>query len=278
VANVTLVTNATKSDIVANVTIFANKPIVPDMALDENTNALIDHFSGKDSFTREDLRTYFKNAAISLTDEALRIRIYRLKNKGILQSVARGKYTISNKPSFAPESDTFVKKLNKLYLEQYGGLDYCTWGTPCLNSFMIHQPISAFYLIETDKDITESVFYHLKDNNIKAFNNPSEQIMEEYVLGELNAVLVKPLVSRAPLIKGKQIVSPSLEKILVDVFCDQHQFYIFGGQEMINIFEHAFHHYSINFSSMYAYATRRGKKVLLKKFVEEKVLNKKALE
>jgi len=92
-------------------------------------------------------------------------------------------------------------------------------------------------------------------------------------MGEQDVVVVKPLISRAPLKKVGQIVFPELEKILVDIFCDQHQFYIYGGQEMIYVFENAFNHYHINFSSMYAYAARRGKKVLLKEFIEENVLN-----
>ena len=61
---------------------------------------------------------------------------------------------------------------------------------------------------------------------------------------------------------------------MVDIFCDQHQFYIYGGQEMIYIFENAFNHFNINFGSMYAYSARRGKKALLKVFDEENVLNK----
>ena len=209
--NVTHVTNATKLDNVANVTIFASNIITTDMTVTENTNDIIDYFKGKDYFTKEDLRVYFEDAGISITDEALRIRIHRLKKKGIIQSVARGKYTITYKPSFTPESDKFIKKVNRLFLQKYDDLDYCIWNTRCLNNFMIHQPISAFYVLETDKDVTESVFYYLKDNNIKAFNNPTEQIMEEYVMGEPDVVVVKPLVSRAPIIKGEQIVFPELE-------------------------------------------------------------------
>jgi len=258
---------------VANVTIFANNIITTDMTVNENTNDIIDYFKGKDYFTKEDIRVYFKDAGISITDEALRIRIYRLKKKGIIQSVARGKYTITNKPSFMPESDKFIKKVNRLFLQKYDDLDYCIWNTRCLNNFMIHQPINAFYVLETDKDVTESVFYYLKDNNIKAFNNPTEQIMEEYVMGEPDVVVVRPLVSRAPLIKGEQIVFPELEKILVDIFCDNHQFYIYSGQEMINIYESAFHHYNINYSSLYAYAARRGKKDLIKDFIEENIFD-----
>ncbi len=231
------------------------------------------HFSGQNSFTKQDICNYYLSIGISLSDAALRWRIYDLKSAGIIKSVERGVYTFSDKPRFIPESNPFIEKIVELYQQKYDGLDYCTWNTSSLNSFMIHQPVNAFYLFETDRDITESVFYHFKANNIKVFNNPTAQIMEDYVLGQEGVVVVKPLVSRAPLMKKNQIVFPALEKILVDIFCDQHQFYIYGGQEMITIFENAFHHYNINFSSLYAYATRRGKKILLKTFIEENVLN-----
>ncbi len=236
-------------------------------------NDFFKNFGGQSSFTKQDIYNYFLSEGKSLSDGAIRWRIHDLKNAGILKSIERSVYSINTKSCFISKTSTFIATVVQLFKQKYDGLKYCVWDTHILNSFMIHQPVNTFHLIETDRDITESVFYYLKDNNVKAFNNPSVQIMEDYVLGEPNAVVVKPLVSRAPLITGEQIVFPALEKILVDIFCDQHQFYIFGGQEMINIFEHAFHHYSLNFSSMYAYASRRGKKALLKKFVEENVLN-----
>ena len=244
------------------------------MAAKKNTKELIDYFKGKGYFTNEDLRVFYKDKGISITEEALRIRIHRLKKRGVIQTVASGKYTIAFKPSYTPEPDKFLKKVNSLFLQKYDDIDYCIWNTRWLNNFMIHQPISAFYILETDKDVTESAFYYLKDNDIKAFNNPTEQIMEQYVMGEQDVIVVKPLVSRAPLKKVEQIAFPELEKILVDIYCDQQQFYIYGGQEMINIYENAFDHYNINLSSLNAYAARRGKKDLIKSFMKENIFDR----
>lgn len=273
-ANVTPVINANNAKYLANVTIFAINTIVIDMAANKNTKELIDYFKGKAYFTNEDIRAFNKDTGISITEEAFRIRIHRLKKRGIIQTVARGMYTIAIKPLYTPEPDKFLKKVNRLFLQKYDDLGYCIWNTRWLNNFMIHQPISAFYILETDKDVTESAFYYLKDNNVKAFNNPTEQIMEQYVMGEQDVVVVKPLVSRAPLIKVEQIAFPELEKILVDIYCDQHQFYIYGGQEMINIYENAFDHYNINLSSLNAYAARRGKKDLIKSFMKENMFDR----
>ena len=117
---------------------------------------------------------------------------------------------------------------------------------------MIHQPFKHFYILETDKD-------------------PSLKIMEEYVLGEDDVLLLKPIISRPPVTLSGKIYVPELEKMLVDIYCDQDHFFMFGGQEMIYIFENAIRQYNINYTSIYAYAERRGKKELLKKYIEEKV-------
>lgn len=236
--------------------------------------ALINYFSDRKIFTKQDIYNYYQINGISLSDNALRWRIYDFKKAGLIKSIKRGVYTISPKQHFTHESSVLIRKITKLFLNRYNDINYCVWNTNCLNSLMIHQPISSFIVFETENDVTESVFYYFKDNNIKAFNNPSEKIMESYVLGEQDVVVVKPLVTRAPVFNEEQLVFPELEKILVDIFCDDHHFYIYGGHEMIIIFENAFNNYSINYSSLYGYAARRGKKDLLKKFIDNKVFNK----
>ncbi len=237
----------------------------------EAYSQFVENFKGKETFTKKDIALYFSASGLALSDSALRWRIHKLKELGVITTVGRSVYSLESKPRFLPEPDKFARKVVRLFKQRFD-VDYCIWETRHLHNFMLHQPFRYFYVLETDKDITESVFYHLKDNNIKVFHNPSLQIMEEYVLGEDEVVLIKPLVSRPLLTKTERIVVPDLEKILVDIFCDRHQFFMFGGQEMIYIFENAIHHYNINFTSLYAYAARRGKREVIKSFIQDKII------
>ncbi|MBN2778322.1 MAG: hypothetical protein JXR36_11800 [Bacteroidales bacterium] len=232
---------------------------------------LVEHFSGKESFSKKDIAMFYASTGLKLTDNALRWRIHRLKQQGVIMSVGRSVYSLETKPRFLQEPDEFTTKVVKLFKKKFD-VDYCIWDTKTLHNFILHQPFRFFYILETDKDVTESAFYHLKDNNIKVFLNPSMKIMEEYVLGEDDVVLIKPLLSRPPLTANKKIAIPELEKVLVDIFCDQHQFFMFGGQEMIYIYENAINHYNINFTTLYAYADRRGKRETIENYISDKIL------
>ena len=63
--------------------------------------------------------------------------------------------------------------------------------------------------------------------------------IERYVVNSPESILLLPLITQPPKIKVKGVVCAKLEKILVDIFSDEDQFFIFHGQEMINICDNA---------------------------------------
>ena len=56
------------------------------------------------------------------------------------------------------------------------------------------------------------------------------------------------------------VVTTTIEKLLVDVFCDDEIFAAQQGTEMETIFREAFEKYTINENKMLRYADRRRKK------------------
>ena len=83
---------------------------------------------------------------------------------------------------------------------------------------MIHQPDRFLLLVDVEAVATESVFYFLKDEKYKnVFLNPDENTLERYINEERESIIVKPLITKAPLEKEEKIATPSLEKILVDI-------------------------------------------------------------
>lgn len=231
----------------------------------------MERFNSQKTFSKKELALFYALNGLELSDNALRWRIHKLKEQGVIMSVGRSVYSLEAKPRFLQDPDKFTKKIIKLFKQKLD-VDYCIWDTKILHNFMLHQPFRFFYILETEKDVTESAFYHLKDHNFKVFLNPSMKIMEKYVMGEDDVVLIKPLVSRPPLFENKKIIVPELEKVLVDIFCDKHQFFMFGGQEMIYIYENAINHYNINFTSLYAYADRRGKREIIENYIKDKII------
>ena len=125
---------------------------------------------------------------------------------------------------------------------------------------MIHQPLNSYLIVEVEKDGLKSVFYNLKESNYPVFIDPNRDIIENYVPVNKQAIIIKPIISESPLLQMDNILTASLEKILVDIFCDKDLFDVYQGNEMRTIFKEAMSKYTINMNRMIRYANRRGKK------------------
>ena len=144
----------------------------------------------------------------------------------------------------------------------------CIWNTSSLNEFMIHQPGRFYILIEVDKEAAQSVFFYLKELKLSVFIEPTKDLFEKYLPDEKETFIVKSLVSEAPLQTINRIDSPTIEKILVDIFCDDIIFAAQQGSEMRTIFQEALAKYTVNMNRMMRYAGRRSKKESFYKYLD----------
>lgn len=125
---------------------------------------------------------------------------------------------------------------------------------------MIHQPGRFYLLVEVDRDALQSVFFYLKENKFPVFIEPTKDLIEKYIPVGKETLIVKSLISEAPLQNISRINLPTIEKLLVDIFCDDVIFAAQQGAEMRTIFQEAFTKYTVNENRMLRYADRRRKK------------------
>jgi hypothetical protein len=133
---------------------------------------------------------------------------------------------------------------------------------------MIHQPFRFYILVEVEKEAVEPVFFSLKDAKFQVAMEPTQDFLEKYITPEKDAIIVKPLVSEAPLQTIHGILSPTIEKLLVDIYCDDIIFAAQQGSEMRTIFNEAFNKYSVYKDRILRYANRRRKKEQLASYLE----------
>ncbi|MBA3633411.1 MAG: hypothetical protein H0W58_11495 [Acidobacteria bacterium] len=226
-------------------------------------------------FSRGDLYDFYLEYEPELKNGTFGWRIYDLKKKDIIKSVGKGIYTICDKPQYQPFIGELSRKIAKLLAKNFSDIKYCVWESSWLGEFSNHQSGSFFTILEVEKDLMNSVFFNLKDNNVKdLFLQPGANEMEIYVQGKENPVVLKCLISRSPLQKISdkklKINIPVLEKILTDIYCDTDIFYFYQGKELETIFENAISRYTLDFSRLLAYANRRGKEVEIKEFLRRK--------
>lgn len=235
-------------------------------------NRLIEAFKDRESFSRDELLEFFKYFEPDLKEGTFGWRIYDLKNKNIIKPLMRGLYTISYKPKYKPYVSQELIKLAKKINERFKDVKYCIWETNWLNEFSQHQASKNIIIIETEKDFLDAFFYELKGTSkTEIFLTPDEKTINFYVAESLQPIVIKKLVTRSPISKRTEkklkFYTPSLEKILVDLFSEDKLFYYSQGSELVHIFENALKSYDINFTKLFSYAKRRERDNGIKLFL-----------
>ena len=182
--------------------------------------------------------------------------------------IGKGKFTFGTANNYMPEISSQLKAVSKKIKREFPFLNSCIWNTSVFNEFMQHQPGRFLTLVEVEKEAIQSVFYYLKDQQFQAYAEPSKEILEKYLPSNGKTIIIKSLVTEAPVQEIDQITTTTLEKILVDVFCDNAIFSAQQGAEMRTIYEEAFRKYSINKDRLLRYAQRRNKKQEILKYLE----------
>jgi hypothetical protein len=227
----------------------------------------MDFFKNKGIITKKDIASFFEENGTSSKDNTLNVKIYRLKEAGLIKNMKRGFFTVSDKKIWQFPDNPVIRKICRKFVLEYPEIEYCMWSTEWLHDYMRHQPFQSYYVFETEKDIAESVFYLFKEQKINAYFLPDEKMLTRYATGEKNIVIVKNLVSRSPIVSNNKVNYPSIEKILVDAFIDKTLFSYLQGTELVNIYKTVFSLFLINYSKLLNYADRRGQKQNIIQFI-----------
>jgi len=225
-----------------------------------NIDELTKHFKDKNVIEIADIANFYRIAGEQIKLTNIRWRVYSLVQKGILQRVGRGKFCFGKSINYFPEISPKLKSLYNIILKNFPFSRVCVWHTSVFNEFMQHQTGKFYYLVEVEKDAAEAVFYFLKERNLSVFLNPNQEILDKYIPENKDIYIVKSLVSEAPTQQIEKICTVSIEKMLVDIFCDETLFAAQQGAEMRTIFNEALRKYTVNQNRMLRYADRRKRK------------------
>jgi hypothetical protein len=238
-------------------------------------NQFIHFFKGKPQFSRQELHDYFLTTEGEINEGTLGWRIYDLKQKNILQEIQRGWYTLDVRPFYRPVIEPIVQELASLFMKNFQNVPFCIWNVCWLNEFTVHQFGGERIILETEKDLQESLANILGDNG---YHNVIWSLKGQPPRNNFKEIpiLLLPLISRAPVQgitteDGSSVVIPTLEKILVDIYEGSSAFRFLQGAEIERIFEHAIERYAINYSTLLNYARRRGKETELRTFLSKYV-------
>ncbi len=193
-----------------------------------------------------------------LKKSTINVYLSRLKKEGVIKNPARGIYALKEKKAYSPIIDSNLKRLYNKVKKEYPFVDFCIWDTKWLNEFMRHQPFKFYTVLELDKDVTESVFYALKEQGKQVYIEPDAETFNLYINSSEDVIILKHLISEAPLQEIDKITVPTLEKLLVDMTIDT-KVYAAQQGEIKSIYLNVFEKYEVNKNKMKRYAYRRNR-------------------
>lgn len=130
-------------------------------------------------------------------------------------------------------------------------------------NFCINQQISSpTYLVEVEKEYIWSVFESLKSifpHRVVLLKPNQEDKLNYWRPG---AIYVAELFKRSPLDPNGMM---SIEKLVVDLLCDEDIYSLYSGIDIEYALDTLCSKYVINYRTLFAYASRKGKRDLVLK-------------
>jgi hypothetical protein len=233
---------------------------------------LVHEFKDRESFSRKELFDFYQRFEPDLKETTFRWRIYHLKTKKLIASISKERLTFSYKPTFKPPIGETERKISILIEKQFPTLKFCIWSTKIVTEFMLHIPESYITILQVEKDALEPIYNFLKEKNFRnLFIQPEEKEIERYIFESKSAIILQSLISKSPIQKVNKVFTTTIEKLLVDLYCDKKLFIAFQGNELVHIFNNACSRYSIDFTKLLSYAKRRRRDIDIKEYISDKI-------
>ena len=220
-------------------------------------------FAQQEVITNTDILYLYRENEPEITEATVNWRIYHLVQKGVIQRIGRGKYREGKALTFSPELSAKTIKTGKFVGKEFPYINYCIWELSAINSFSQHLINYNVVFLEVEREVIDSVYRALKDMRYKVVRIKD---IKEDLSDFAGYVCVRALVTEAPVLKEKSGQVASLEKILVDLYCDK-EFAPFQGNEIYHIYKNAFDDYTVNESTMLRYARRKDKKTEIEEVI-----------
>jgi len=221
------------------------------------------YFENKEIIPFQDIENYYSTNEPEIPYTTINWRIYKLVQLGVLQRVGKGLYQPGKTKKFISPTNSKMQKIETFLQKRFPFAQHCQWDLSQINSFAHHLINFNVSFVDVEKDAADSAYYALKEQfpKVMAVQNLYDGLSEFN-----NYIIVRTLITEAPIQKTGKIHVATLEKMLVDLAVDK-EFMTFQGSEIYAIFESAMEQYTINQNTLLRYAARKNKKEEIKKII-----------
>lgn len=222
--------------------------------------AILDFATRNDSFSFSQLKD-----CLGLNSNSVRQYLSRLFKSEKIDRIGNGVYRIHTLQEFCYIPSTFEIDIYKKLKKDFPLADFCVYNGEIFNPLQHHLAINHASYVETNRDGVDTVFNKLKEFGVPVFKHPTPEFIYDYVNLQEQCIIVKPLVTEAPVKEEKGITVPTLEKVIVDILRDPDLDYM-RGSESFYMFRNAVENFAINRSKLLRYARRRGCSELIESY------------
>lgn len=222
-------------------------------------------FSGQNVIPKTELIDLLQQHYQQAKPATLAWRLHELTQEGVLMRTGYGLYQLNDRPLFTPTLSLTLRKLSDCIKVQLPFTDCCVWDTRIVADLMIQQPMSMLQLVEVDRVAVSSVYQLLQNQPVLLDRKALPvYLYEDWLTLSRNGIphptpiIIKPLISEAPVLAQDRYQTAPLEKILVDLMADKSLFFTYQ-EELDDIVHTAFDKFIINRDKLRRYARRRNR-------------------
>jgi len=233
------------------------------MAKEFDLNNFKQYFENKALICLQDIEKYYRESEPAIPNTTINWRIYKLIQLGALQRVGKGVYQLGKTTIYLQPVSCKMQKVETFLKKRFPFAQYCQWDLSQINSFAHHLINFNVSFVDVEKDAVDSVYHALKEEFTKVM---AVQNLYDGLSDFKDYIVVRSLITEAPIQQTGNVNTATLEKILVDLAVDK-ELFSFQGSEIYSIFESAMEKYTINQNTLLRYAARKHKKEEVKKII-----------
>ena len=187
-------------------------------------------------------------------------RLHYMVKEGSIECVGRGNFRLNTHSKINFEITQIMKDMAEDIKAGFPLISYCIWTTDILKSLSHHVQAESFILVDVEKEGMDAVLHFLSEKYDYVFKEDVYFSAKESLPRDKQHIIIRLLVSEAPVYKVNNVPVPGIEKMLVDFFCDTAVFNFLKGNELVKVWQNAFDKSIINRNRLLRYANRRGRK------------------
>lgn len=197
-------------------------------------------------------------------------RLHELVKEGLIERTGRGVFRLPQKNTLTIDLPKELKDIAVFLNKNYPLVSWCVWSFDFLKTLTQHIPSDQVLFVDVEKDSQEAILFALGDTFDNVYEEKVYATIKKSLPNGIKPVIVRTLISEAPIEEVEAVKIPTLEKMLVDFAVDDF-FSFLEGQEIQHVFANACERYRIHTNRLFRYASRRGRKEQIEKLYTDTV-------